>query len=145
MRMEESHEHMSTPSAYDGVNGVTSASLNFIAIVPKFCASGSLSSFLIEFHRQLTSCSRRLESTISSFPILANPLQSSPSISWTESQRRSLSVAQWRSPIRMRNSYAHMTESAESLSASSFILLLQVLRELCESLRHRGFSLSPLS
>jgi hypothetical protein len=50
-------------------------------------------------------------------PIVTNPVQSSPSIFWTESQRRSLSLALWRSPIRMPNSYAHMRESTESIAA----------------------------
>ena len=33
----------------------------------------------------------------------------------------------------MGEPHAHMAESTESLSASSLILLLQVLRQLCES------------
>ena len=37
--------------------------------------------------------------------------------------------------MRMGEPHAHIRESSESLSASSFILLLQVLRQLCESLR----------
>ena len=35
----------------------------------------------------------------------------------------------------MGEPHAHMRESTESLSASSLILLLQVLRQLCESFR----------
>ena len=35
----------------------------------------------------------------------------------------------------MGEPHAHMGESVESLSASSFTLLIQVLRQLCESLR----------
>jgi hypothetical protein len=50
-------------------------------------------------------------------------------------QCRSPSLSQWISPIRMRYSYAHIRESTESLSALSLGLLLQVLRQLCESLR----------
>jgi hypothetical protein len=37
--------------------------------------------------------------------------------------------------MSMGGPHAHMGESTESLSASSFSLLLQVLRRLCESLR----------
>ena len=42
--------------------------------------------------------------------------------------------AAWENRISMEGSHAHIRESVESLSASSLILLLQVLRELCESL-----------
>ena len=38
--------------------------------------------------------------------------------------------------MRMGEPHAHMGESTESLSASSLILLLQVLRQLSESFRH---------
>jgi hypothetical protein len=113
MRMKESHEHGETTCAYEGVNEV-----NF-RVIAQSSASGS---------------SSKLFNLVSS-PILANPVQSSPSIFWTESLRLSLSLAKWKSPIRMRNSYAHMRESTESLFASSLSLLLQVLRQLCESLR----------
>src|ERR1700733_5758001 len=54
-------------------------------------------------------------SDLVSSPILAYPVQSSPSIHWTESQRRSLSLAQWKSSIRMRNSYAHMRSQRSQL------------------------------
>jgi hypothetical protein len=37
--------------------------------------------------------------------------------------------------MSMGESHAHMGESTESLSALSFSLLLQVLRQLCKSLR----------
>jgi len=47
--------------------------------------------------------------------------------------------------MSMEEPHAHMRESTESLSASSLSLLLQVLRQLCESFRHRGFSRSPVS
>jgi hypothetical protein len=97
VRMQSPHEHGRTTCTYERVNEV-----NF-RVIAQSSASGS---------------SLKLFDLVSS-PILANPVQSSPSIFWTESQRLSLSVAQWRSPIRMRNSYAHMTESAESISAFS--------------------------
>jgi hypothetical protein len=93
MSMGESHEHGRTTCAYEGVNGV-----NF-RVIAQSSASGS---------------SSKLFNFVSS-PIVRNPVQSSLSNFWAESQRLSLSLAQWRSPIRMRNSYAHMTESMESI------------------------------
>ena len=41
----------------------------------------------------------------------------------------------WDNCISMEGSHAHIGKSAESLSAVSFIFMLQVRRELCESLR----------
>jgi hypothetical protein len=53
-----------------------------------------------------------------SSPILANPRQSSPTVaidlleSWTDAQRRSLSLAEWISLIQMQDSYAHIRKAS---------------------------------
>jgi hypothetical protein len=71
MSMGDSHGNGGTTCAYEGVNGV-----NF-RVIAQSSASGSSSKPF----------------NLVSSPIFANPVQSSPSIFWTESQRLSLSLA----------------------------------------------------
>jgi len=75
----ESHEYMSTPSAYDGVNGVTFASLNVIAIRHR------PSVLCIRFSAMLSDLvSLSIDVLFPSFGIyniaVANPHQSSPTL-----------------------------------------------------------------
>jgi hypothetical protein len=128
MSVGESHPHGSTTCAYEGVNGVRSQRSQPQRRPSVFCVSFSIRFFPL-LRRQLTCCSRFLESTVSSFRLVANclhRLQSSlESIFWTESccaQRRSPSL--WISLIGMGEPHAHMRESMESTSDSSLSLFV---------------------
>ena len=73
-------------------------------------------------HRQLPCSSRRLESSGLSSSIVSK-VQTSPNSNRRPSRSSGLSLARWISLIRMKDSYAHMGESTESISASSFSLM----------------------
>jgi hypothetical protein len=119
MSMGESHEHGRTTCAYGGVNGV-----NFRVIAQSSALGSSLKLFNL--------VSPSIDSIFPSFRIhgivVINHLPSSPfSLASPSSpivsnhphrssvQCRTLSLAQWISPIRMKEPHAHMRESTESL------------------------------
>jgi hypothetical protein len=127
MSMGESHEHGRTTCAYGGVNGV-----NFRVIAQSSALGSSLKLFNL--------VSPSIDSLFPSFRIhgivVINHLPSSPfSLASPSSpivsnhphrssvQCRTLSLAQWISPIRMKEPHAHMRESTESTSASALSLL----------------------
>jgi len=74
MNMEEPHSHVTIPSGYKYPMCIWKSQRSHL------CIGQSFASMINQFRPQLTSRSCRLESTISTSPILDNPLQPSPSI-----------------------------------------------------------------